>query len=61
MPAGYQARAEQVVVFRIGAWDANCPQHIALRLDAAAVHEAPAQRDQPIRELEAQLAQRQTG
>lgn len=27
-PDGYRARIEQVIVFRIEAWDANCPQHI---------------------------------
>jgi hypothetical protein len=28
MPNGYRARPEQVVLFTISAWDANCPQHI---------------------------------
>lgn len=28
MPKGYKARGEQVIVIRVAAWDANCPQHI---------------------------------
>ena len=28
MPQGYKARPEQVILFRISAWDTNCPQHI---------------------------------
>src|SRR3954449_12790455 len=28
MPVGYRARPEQVILFRIAAWDTNCPQHI---------------------------------
>lgn len=60
MPAGYQAKAEQVIVFTMTAWDSNCPQHIPVRLDASSVKEALDARDQRIRELEAQLAQLQT-
>jgi uncharacterized protein len=26
MPQGYKARAEQVILFTVAAWDANCPQ-----------------------------------
>ena len=37
MPANYKARAEQVIVFTVGAWDSNCPQHIPLRLEAGDV------------------------
>ena len=35
MPENYRARAEQVLLFTVTAWDANCPQHIpaALRRD----------------------------
>ena len=46
MPSGYKARPEQVVLFSVLAWDANCPQHIPQRLDAAAVSAALAERDQ---------------
>jgi predicted pyridoxine 5'-phosphate oxidase superfamily flavin-nucleotide-binding protein len=28
MPQGYRARPEQVILFKIAAWDTNCPQHI---------------------------------
>ncbi len=29
MPQGYKARPEQVILFKIAAWDTNCPQHMA--------------------------------
>ena len=32
MPADYRARAEQVILFTVEAWDANCPQHIPIKL-----------------------------
>ena len=54
MPSGYKARPEQVVLFSVLAWDANCPQHIPQRLDAAAVSAALAERDQRIAALEAE-------
>jgi len=56
MPAGYKARPEQAVVFRIAAWDTNCPQHIPQKFDAADVVAALATRDARIAELEAELA-----
>ena len=56
MPKGYRARPEQVVVFRIAAWDTNCPQHIPQKFDAADVAAALSARDQRIAELEAELA-----
>jgi predicted pyridoxine 5'-phosphate oxidase superfamily flavin-nucleotide-binding protein len=56
MPAGYKARAEQVILFRISAWDTNCPQHIPQKFDAADVAAALAARDARIAELEAELA-----
>ena len=55
MTPGYKARAEQVMLFEVEAWDANCPQHIPQRFEAADVHAALAERDQRIEELEAQL------
>ena len=55
MPAGYKARPEQVIVFRIAAWDTNCPQHIPQKFDAADVAAALASRDARIAELEAEL------
>jgi predicted pyridoxine 5'-phosphate oxidase superfamily flavin-nucleotide-binding protein len=56
MPKGYRARPEQVIVFKITAWDTNCPQHIPQKFDAADVAAALAARDERIAELEAQLA-----
>jgi predicted pyridoxine 5'-phosphate oxidase superfamily flavin-nucleotide-binding protein len=56
MPHGYKARPEQVVLFRISAWDTNCPQHIPQKFDAADVAAALASRDARIAELEAELA-----
>jgi predicted pyridoxine 5'-phosphate oxidase superfamily flavin-nucleotide-binding protein len=56
MPPGYRARPEQVILFRISAWDTNCPQHIPQKFDAADVAAALATRDARIAELEAELA-----
>jgi predicted pyridoxine 5'-phosphate oxidase superfamily flavin-nucleotide-binding protein len=57
MPAGYQARAEQIVLFTVTAWDENCPQHIPQRFDAADVARELEERDRRIAELEAELAE----
>jgi predicted pyridoxine 5'-phosphate oxidase superfamily flavin-nucleotide-binding protein len=56
MPKGYRARGEQVIVFKIAAWDTNCPQHIPQKFDAADVAVALASRDARIAELETELA-----
>jgi predicted pyridoxine 5'-phosphate oxidase superfamily flavin-nucleotide-binding protein len=56
MPAGYRARPEQAILFRISAWDTNCPQHIPQKFDAADVAAALATRDARIAELETELA-----
>ncbi|TGN86327.1 pyridoxamine 5'-phosphate oxidase [Bradyrhizobium yuanmingense] len=56
MPKGYRARPEQVILFKIAAWDTNCPQHIPQKFDAADVAAALAARDARIAELEAQVA-----
>jgi uncharacterized protein len=56
MTQGYKARPEQAIVFRIKAWDTNCPQHIPQKFDAADVAAALAARDARIAELEAALA-----
>jgi predicted pyridoxine 5'-phosphate oxidase superfamily flavin-nucleotide-binding protein len=56
MPAGYKARPEQVILFKISAWDTNCPQHIPQKFDAADVAAALASRDARIAELEAEVA-----
>jgi uncharacterized protein len=57
MPKDYRAKPEQVIVFTVSAWDANCPQHIPERMEAKDVKQVLDQRDARIRELEAQLAQ----
>src|ERR1700742_1842605 len=63
MPKGYKARPEQVIVFKIAAWDTNCPQHIPQKFDAADVAAAMAEasakieeKDKRIAELEAEVA-----
>jgi uncharacterized protein len=56
MPQGYKARPEQVILFRISAWDTNCPQHIPQKFDSADVAAALSLRDARIAELEAELA-----
>lgn len=56
MPAGYKARPEQVILFRVSAWDTNCPQHIPQKFDAADVAAALASREARIAELEAEVA-----
>jgi len=55
MPQGYKARAEQVMLLKVTAWDANCPQHIPQRFEAAEVAKAIEERDQKIAALEAEL------
>jgi uncharacterized protein len=56
MPEGYRARPEQVILLRVSAWDANCPQHIPQRFEAEDVAAALAKRDKRIMELEAEVA-----
>lgn len=53
---GYAGVPEQVILFDIAAWDANCPQHIPQLLPAAAVGAALADRDRRIATLEAEIA-----
>jgi predicted pyridoxine 5'-phosphate oxidase superfamily flavin-nucleotide-binding protein len=55
MPQGYKARPEQVVLFTVAAWNANCPQHIPQRFAAADVAAALAERDLRIEVLEAEI------
>ena len=56
MPKDYKAKPEQAILFRITAWDTNCPQHIPVKFDAADVAAAIAERDSRIAELEAEVA-----
>ncbi|CAN5438304.1 pyridoxamine 5'-phosphate oxidase family protein [soil metagenome] len=57
MPKDYKAKPEQVILFKIAAWDTNCPQHIPMKFDAADVAAAVAARDERIAELEAEVAE----
>ncbi|WP_104506327.1 pyridoxamine 5'-phosphate oxidase family protein, partial [Rhodoblastus sphagnicola] len=45
MPRDYRARPSQAILFTVSAWDANCPQHIPQKIDAADVAAALAERD----------------
>lgn len=57
MPPGYKARPEQVILFTVTAWDANCPQHIPVRFEAADVTAALDARDARIKALELEVQQ----
>jgi predicted pyridoxine 5'-phosphate oxidase superfamily flavin-nucleotide-binding protein len=61
MPEGYQARPEQVILFRVSAWDTNCSQHIPQRLEAADIAASRARYDKYIAELEAEVARLRAG
>jgi hypothetical protein len=55
MPRHYKARAGQVILFTVSAWDASCPQRIPQRFDAADVAAALAERDARMAALEAKI------
>lgn len=57
MPDGYRAHPEQVFMFRLSAWDANCPQHIPKRVDLAEMEAVIAAKDGTILELTEQVAE----
>jgi predicted pyridoxine 5'-phosphate oxidase superfamily flavin-nucleotide-binding protein len=57
MPEGYKAKPEQVLLFEVHAWDANCPQHIPPRFEAEDVLAALQEKDRLIASLQAQLEQ----
>ncbi len=57
MPDGYRAHPEQVFMFRLSAWDANCPQHIPKRVDLAEMEAVTAVKDRTILELTEQVAE----
>lgn len=64
MPVGYRALPQQAILFRVDAWDVNCPQHIPQKLDAADVAAAVARFEARIATLEAEnadLRRQQTG
>jgi predicted pyridoxine 5'-phosphate oxidase superfamily flavin-nucleotide-binding protein len=56
MPEGYRAHPEQVFMFSLSAWDANCPQHIPKRVDLVEMEAVIAAKDRTILELAAQVA-----
>ena len=55
MPNGYQATAERALLFRVAAWDSNCPQHIPMMIPAEDAAAALAERDAKIAMLTAKL------
>jgi uncharacterized protein len=57
MPVGYRAQPEQVFMFSLSAWDANCPQHIPKRVDLAQMEAVVAAKDRTILELTEQVAE----
>ena len=61
MPQGYKARPEQVILFTVSAWSANCSQHIPQRFDAADVIAAFTERDSRIAALEAEIKRLREG
>lgn len=54
-PKGYDAKPERVILIHVTAWDANCPQHIPQRFEAADVQRVLGERDARIAELEAKV------
>ncbi len=56
MPPGYKARGEQVVVFTVKAWDANCPKHIPQLLPAEDVMRVLDEKEARIAALEAEVS-----
>jgi uncharacterized protein len=60
-PKDYRAAPEQAILFDVVAWDANCPQHIPQRFEAADVAAALAERDNRIVALEAELERLRAG
>ncbi|MEH2510895.1 putative pyridoxine 5'-phosphate oxidase superfamily flavin-nucleotide-binding protein [Nitrobacteraceae bacterium AZCC 1564] len=57
MPRGYKAQSDQAILFKVTAWDMNCPQHIPQKLDVADVAAVIGQRDERIAALEAEVAE----
>lgn len=61
MPEGYAAAPERVLLFKVTAWDPNCPQHIPRKIDADEVDAMLAERDREVAELKAQIERLQKG
>ena len=56
MPANQKSRGERIILFKVTAWDANCPTHIPQRFEAADVARTLDERDRRIAELEQEVA-----
>jgi predicted pyridoxine 5'-phosphate oxidase superfamily flavin-nucleotide-binding protein len=54
--AGYRGRPEQVIVFKLEAWDVNCPQHIPQMFYAEDIKEAVDKLKERIARLEQENA-----
>ena len=52
----YDAQIEQAILFRVNAWDRNCPQHIPQLFPAEAVAAALGELEQRNKALEAEVA-----
>jgi predicted pyridoxine 5'-phosphate oxidase superfamily flavin-nucleotide-binding protein len=57
MPDTYKARPEQVILFHVDVWDANCPQHIPQKIDMADVVPIVERLKNRIADLERELAE----
>jgi uncharacterized protein len=55
MPPGCKAQAEQAILVRVVAWDANCSKHIPQRFDGEEVQAALQERDRRIEQLQAEV------
>lgn len=55
MPQGYRAKSDQVILFKVTAWDSNCPQHIPQKIDLNDVVAVVSDRERQITELKAQV------
>ncbi|MFO1151687.1 MAG: pyridoxamine 5'-phosphate oxidase family protein [Alsobacter sp.] len=60
MPKGYAARPERVILFRITAFDVNCPKHIPQRFEAGDVTAVLAERDAMIKALKEEVSRLQS-
>jgi uncharacterized protein len=56
MPAGYDAKPEQAILFEVEAWDINCPQHIPQKIDAGDIEHVLLQLQARIANLEEENA-----
>lgn len=61
MPEGYAAAPERVLLFKVSAWDPNCPQHIPRKIDTDEVDAMLAERDREIAGLRAEIERLRAG